>query len=108
MTSPLVNPVPGYNTLSRLDSVSVRPSTCTATFADSRLTDHLVRRLVRAQPAPRWMAQPTLAGPLGEHDLADELRCDPLRILGMCPRHRHRERRHVARERTQVVLQVTQ
>src|SRR5436305_8371192 len=98
MTSPLVNPVSGYSTLSRFDSVSVRPSTCTATFADSRLTGHLAGRLVRAQPAPRGMAQPAVAGPLGEYDLAHEFGCDPLRVLRMRSRYLGRERRHVARK----------
>src|SRR3954471_24504098 len=110
MTSPLLNPVSGYSTLLRFDSVSSRPSTSTATFSDffSGLTDHLVRRLVRAQPAPAWVSQSAVAGPLAEADFADDLRRDPVRVLGVLARYDIGERRVLACQRLQLGLEVAQ
>src|SRR5579885_423058 len=108
MTSPLVKPTSGYSTLSRLDKVSVWSPTFTVTFVDSRLTAYLVRRLVRPQPAPGRMAQPPVFRPLGEGDLADELRRHPARVLRLRSRHVVGERRGVACELRQVGLEVAQ
>src|SRR3954468_8355096 len=54
------------------------------------------------------MPQPILAGPLGEDDLADDLRLDPLRVARVLARHRMSERGRVARERREVCLQIAE
>src|SRR4051794_36724686 len=109
MTSPLVKPVSGYSTLSRLLRDRVRPSTLTGTLSGligHTFPDDLRRRLVGAQPAPSRMPQPTLARPLGERDLTDEVGLDPLRIARVLAGHGRRKGRGVAPTRGEVVLEV--
>lgn len=65
----------------------------------SLLADHVRRRLVGAQPAPRRVTQSALARPLGEDDLADELRSHPVRVACVRPWHLVRERRRSPLER---------
>src|SRR5262249_58578218 len=44
------------------------------------LADDLARRLVLAQPLPRGMTQAAVGRPLGELDLPDQLRVNPVRL----------------------------
>src|ERR1700733_6745987 len=101
MTCALVNPAAGYSTLSRLESVSVRPSTWTCTLRVSGLTNDLHRILVVPQPFVRGRAQPAGLRPVGELHLGHELGLDPPRETRVLGRDRVGEGRGVAMQRRQ-------
>src|SRR5580693_6395828 len=105
MTCAFVNPAAGYSTLSRLESVSVRPSTWTCTLRVSGLTNDLRWILVVSQPLVRGRAQPAGLRPVGELNLGHKLGLDPLREARVLGRDRVREGRGVAAQRRQPLTQ---
>src|SRR3954463_622325 len=94
MISPLVNPLAGYSTLSRLDSSSSCSPTRTRTTVRSFIDD-LVGSLVVAQPQEAREPQPQIGRALGEFQLDHHLRPYPdgtARILAGQVRHEWRGR----------------
>src|SRR5260370_5262864 len=108
MTCALVKPASGYSTLSRLDSVSFRPSTSTVTLLASGLTNHLRRLLIRSQALVGRRTQPSGPGPLRELDIGYQLRLHPLSVTGIFWRNRRRERRGSPAQRRQALPEHSQ
>ena len=67
------------------------------------LRDDLFGRLVLAQPDEDRVPQPAVAGPLGERDLGDELRLDPVHAARDAARRRAFDRRRARLERLQAL-----
>src|SRR5436853_4706859 len=91
MTSPLVKPIAGYSTLSRLDNSRSRSPTRTSSRSASGIRA-LLRGQVRPQPEEPGEAQPAVRGALPVLDLHHELRAYPGRVLRVLARQRLGER----------------
>src|SRR2546423_6456708 len=89
MISPLVKPIAGYSTLSRLDSSSSRPPTRTSRRSG---IDALLRGQVRPQSQEPGEAQPAVRGALPVPDFHHDLWTYPGRVLRILPGQRFGER----------------
>lgn len=74
----------------------------------SGLTHDIGRGLVRSQPAPGRVAQPSIAGPLREPDLTDHRGLDPVRLARIVIRYRPGQWAGLLGERLQQLRQIAQ
>src|SRR5437764_521767 len=110
MTSPLVKPTSGNNTLSRLDSSIAHPSISTGNRlrAIVVLLQALPRRLVRSQPQETRKPQPVVGRTVAVLHLDHQFGPDPVGAAGIVARHRRtREGRLRRGERPERVEQLS-